>query len=132
MFAESFIRNYVVAFDPTVNLVIALPTNAHPTGSPPLAIARGGFSGLFPDSSQFGYQFALSSSLPDVVLFCDLQLSSDNFGFCKTGLALDNSTLIAEVFPKKDKTYKVNGEDVHGWFSVDFTSDQLIQNVSCK
>jgi len=33
-----------------------------------------------------------------------------------TGLALDNSTLIAEVFPKNAKTYKVNGEDLHGWF----------------
>ncbi|WVZ79283.1 hypothetical protein U9M48_026883, partial [Paspalum notatum var. saurae] len=98
------------------------------SGAPPLVIARGGFSGLFPDSSQFGYKFALSNSLPHVVLFCDLQLSSDNFGFCKTGLALDNSTLIAEAFPKNDKTYKVNGEDLHGWFSVDFTSKQLMDN----
>ncbi|KAJ1260049.1 hypothetical protein BS78_10G202100 [Paspalum vaginatum] len=100
------------------------------SGSPPIVIARGGFSGLFPDSSQFGYKFALSNSLPEVVLFCDLQLSSDNFGFCKTGLALDNSTLIAAAFPKNDKTYKVNGEDLHGWFSVDFTSKQLMDNVT--
>lgn len=102
------------------------------TGLPPVVIARGGFSGLFPDSSQFSYQFALSSSLPDVVLYCDLQLSSDGMGFCKTGLTLENSTLIAEVFPKRDKTYKVNGEDVHGWFSLDFTSEELYQNVTCK
>ncbi|CAD6336153.1 unnamed protein product [Miscanthus lutarioriparius] len=99
-------------------------------GAPPLVIARGGYSGLFPDSSQFGYQFALSDSLPEVVLFCDLQLSSDNVGFCKTGLALDDSTLIAKVFPKNDKTYKVNGDDLHGWFSVDFTSNQLMDNVT--
>nr|CAB3470950.1 unnamed protein product [Digitaria exilis] len=99
-------------------------------GAPPLVIARGGYSGLFPDSSQLGYQFALGNSLPESVLFCDLQLSSDNVGFCKTCLALNNSTLIAEVFPKKDKTYKVNGEDQHGWFSVDFTSNQLMHNVT--
>ncbi|RLM55588.1 hypothetical protein C2845_PM10G16940 [Panicum miliaceum] len=97
---------------------------------PPLVIARGGYSGLFPDSSQSAYQIALVNSLPEAVLFCDLQLSSDNVGFCKTGLALDNSTLIAEVFPKNAKTYKVNGDDLHGWFSVDFTSNQLMDNVT--
>ncbi|KAL6888393.1 hypothetical protein ACP4OV_009419 [Aristida adscensionis] len=100
------------------------------SGRPPQVIARGGFSGLFPDSSQMAYQFALSTSLPDVVVFCDLQLSKDGMGLCKTGLTLDNSTTIAEVFPKMEKTYKVHGGDVRGWFSVDFTTDQLVQNVS--
>ncbi|CAL5041784.1 unnamed protein product [Urochloa decumbens] len=100
------------------------------SGAPPLVIARGGYSGLFPDSSHLAYQFALENSLPETVLFCDLKLSSDNVGFCKTCLVLNNSTLIAEVFPKGDKTYKVNGEDRHGWFSVDFTSDQLMHNVT--
>ncbi|XP_040376444.1 glycerophosphodiester phosphodiesterase GDPDL7-like [Oryza brachyantha] len=99
-------------------------------GQPPLVIARGGFSGLFPESSQFSYQFAMSSSLHDVVLYCDLQLSSDGLGFCKTGLTLENSTLIAEVFPNRAKKYKVNGEEIHGWFSLDFTSDELYQNVT--
>ncbi|KAF8783695.1 hypothetical protein HU200_000375 [Digitaria exilis] len=102
----------------------------HPTGRPPQVVARGGFSGLFPDASQFAYQFALSTSLPDVVLFCDLQFSSDKTGFCKTGLTLDNSTTVSEIFPKMERTYKVHGEDVHGWFSLDFTADQLIQNVT--
>ncbi|EEE56466.1 hypothetical protein OsJ_05675 [Oryza sativa Japonica Group] len=99
-------------------------------GQRPLVIARGGFSGLFPDSSQFSYQFAMSSSLHDVVLYCDLQLSSDGLGFCKTGLTLENSTLIAEAFPKRAKTYKVNGEEIHGWFALDFTADELYQNVT--
>ncbi|TVU02018.1 hypothetical protein EJB05_52553 [Eragrostis curvula] len=98
------------------------------SGRPPLVIAHGGFSGLFPDSSQFAYQFALSTSLPDVALYCDLQFSSDGMGFCKSELTLDNSTIIKEVFPKMEKTYKVNGEDVRGWFSLDFTTDQLVQN----
>ncbi|XP_012701049.1 glycerophosphodiester phosphodiesterase GDPDL7 isoform X2 [Setaria italica] len=100
------------------------------SGAPPLVIARGGYSGLFPDSSHIGYQFALENSLPEAVLYCDLLLSSDNVGFCHSCLALDNSTLIAEVFPKNGKTYKVNGEDRHGWFSIDFTSNQLMHNVT--
>ncbi|XP_020407206.1 glycerophosphodiester phosphodiesterase GDPDL7-like isoform X1 [Zea mays] len=100
------------------------------SGRPPQVVARGGFSGLFPDSSQMAYQLALSTSLPDVVLLCDLQFSSDRIGFCKTGLTLDNSTTVAEIFPKMDRTYKLQGEDVHGWFSLDFTAEQLVQNVT--
>ncbi|XP_066329685.1 glycerophosphodiester phosphodiesterase GDPDL7-like [Miscanthus floridulus] len=100
------------------------------SGGPPQVIGRGGFSGLFPDSSQFAYQFALTASLPDVVLLCDLQLSSDRIGFCKTGLTLDNSTTVSEIFPKMERTYKLHGEDVHGWFSLDFTADQLAQNIT--
>lgn len=87
---------------------------------------------MFPDSSQFAYQFALPISLPDVVLLCDLQLSSDRVGFCKTGLTLDNSTTVSEVFPNMSKTYKMHGEDVHGFFALDFTAEQLAQNVTCK
>nr|XP_045085756.1 glycerophosphodiester phosphodiesterase GDPDL7 isoform X2 [Aegilops tauschii subsp. strangulata] len=99
-------------------------------GRPPLVIARGGFSGLFPESSKFAYEFAMTASLPGVVLECDLQLSSDGVGFCRSGLTLDKSTLIAEMYPKKDKTYKLGSEDIHGWFAVDFTSDELINNVT--
>uniref|UniRef100_A0A804P3R5 glycerophosphodiester phosphodiesterase n=1 Tax=Zea mays TaxID=4577 RepID=A0A804P3R5_MAIZE len=54
----------------------------------------------------------------------------DRIGFCKTGLTLDNSTTVAEIFPKMDRTYKLQGEDVHGWFSLDFTAEQLVQNVT--
>ena len=72
----------------------------------------------------------MTASLPGVVLECDLQLSSDGVGFCRSGLTLDKSTLIAEMYPKKDKTYKLGLEDIHGWFAVDFTSDELINNVT--
>uniref|UniRef100_A0ACD5Z969 Uncharacterized protein n=1 Tax=Avena sativa TaxID=4498 RepID=A0ACD5Z969_AVESA len=99
-------------------------------GNPPLVIARGGFSGLFPESSPAAYQFAMATGLPEVVLYCDLQLSSDGIGICRSGLKLDKSTLISEVFPKRDKTYKLGNEDVHGWFLLDFTADELLNNVT--
>ncbi|XP_039132567.1 glycerophosphodiester phosphodiesterase GDPDL6-like [Dioscorea cayenensis subsp. rotundata] len=100
------------------------------SGDAPLVIARGGYSGLFPDSSQFAYQFALSTSLSDVVLFCDLQLTKDGAGFCHSGLQLDNSTTISQAFPKGQKTYPVNGEDVTGWFAIDYVSKVLFDKVS--
>ncbi|KAK9275627.1 hypothetical protein L1049_022894 [Liquidambar formosana] len=99
-------------------------------GDQPLVIARGGFSGLFPESSQFANQIADSTSLSGWVLFCNLQLSKDGLGICQTGSTLDNSTNIALVFPKAQKTYNVNGEDVSGWFTLDYTSDQLYSNVT--
>lgn len=95
-------------------------------------IARGGFSGLFPESSSFANQMAKTLSLPDMVLFCNLQLTKDGIGICLSDIKLDNSTNIAMVYPKGQKTYNVNGNQVHGWFSVDYTIDQLFNNVSCQ
>ncbi|KAI0502592.1 hypothetical protein KFK09_017546 [Dendrobium nobile] len=117
--------------------VLAQPANPPPqkwqtlSGYPPLVIARGGFSGIFPESSQYAYQFAVSpSSLKNVVLFCDLQLTKDSIGICKADLRLDNSTNIASIFPKRGNTYKVNGQPIRGWFSIDFTAEELFNNVT--
>ncbi|MCL7051716.1 hypothetical protein MKW94_023766 [Papaver nudicaule] len=100
------------------------------SGERPVVIARGGFSGLFPDSSESAYAIVSSSSLPDTVQFCDVQITKDGVGFCQTEIRLDNSTSIAGVYPKGQKTYNVNGENVRGWFAVDFTADQLFNNVT--
>lgn len=35
-------------------------------------------------------------------------------------------------YPKDQKTYNVNGKDIRGWFALDFTADQLLNNVSRK
>ncbi|CAL9196333.1 unnamed protein product [Musa hybrid cultivar] len=100
------------------------------SGEAPVVVARGGFSGIFPESSQYAYQIAESTSLKNVVLLCDLQLTKDGGGICQSDLRLDNSTTISSVFPKGQKTYSVNGQPLTGWFSVDFTSDQIYNNVS--
>ncbi|KAF8033781.1 hypothetical protein BT93_C0134 [Corymbia citriodora subsp. variegata] len=99
-------------------------------GDEPLVIARGGFSGIFPDSSEFAVDMAMTSSMGDVVLYCDLQLTKDGIGICQPDARLDNTTNIAMVFPKGEKTYKVNGQDLKGWFAVDYTSDELFNNVT--
>ncbi|RID45583.1 hypothetical protein BRARA_I02306 [Brassica rapa] len=52
------------------------------TGEAPLVIARGGFSGLFPDSSVTAYSFVSATSVPDAVLWCDVQLTKDGVGIC--------------------------------------------------
>ncbi|KAK1550081.1 hypothetical protein Q3G72_013371 [Acer saccharum] len=99
-------------------------------GAEPVVIARGGFSGLFPESSGFANKMGIATSLPNTILFCNLQLSKDGVGICQTDIRLDNSTTIAMVFPKGQTTYKVNGQDVKGWFALDYTAEQLLSNVS--
>ncbi|KAJ1392516.1 PLC-like phosphodiesterase, TIM beta/alpha-barrel domain superfamily [Sesbania bispinosa] len=90
-------------------------------GSPPLVIAHGGFSGIFPASSDVAYNMAVLTNGPDVILWCDLQLTKDAVGICLADVNLDNSTFISSVFQNKSKTYLVNGVPINGYFSVDYT-----------
>ena len=96
-----------------------------------MVIARGGFSGLFPDSSLNAYQFASAVSVPDLVLWCDVQLTKDAVGICFPSLDLQNSSVIKQAFPNASNTYAVNGVSTQGYFSIDFTFQDL-SNVPCK
>ncbi|KAK4795103.1 hypothetical protein SAY86_013097 [Trapa natans] len=95
------------------------------SGEKPLVIARGGFSGMFPDSSSFAYSVALITSGSDVVVWCDVQLTKEGTGICAPLPTLENSTNIASVFPTKQSTYIVNGVSMKGYFSIDFTLKDL-------
>ncbi|XP_061375783.1 glycerophosphodiester phosphodiesterase GDPDL7-like [Gastrolobium bilobum] len=95
------------------------------SGNEPLVIARGGFSGLFPE----GTPEAIGLSQDISIFLCNLQLTKDAGAFCVTGTTLDNETTIA-LFDPKQKTYNINGRNVEGHFSVDYTGDQISQNVS--
>ncbi|XP_052178815.1 glycerophosphodiester phosphodiesterase GDPDL3-like isoform X2 [Diospyros lotus] len=95
------------------------------SGNAPLVIARGGFSGIFPDSSGGAYEFAGQTSLPDVINWCDVQLTKDGAGICFPDLTLDNASDIKQIYKNKGNTYYVNGVKTSGWFSVDFTINDL-------
>lgn len=87
---------------------------------------------MFPESSNVAYQYALATSLPTVAIFCDLQLTKDEIGICQSSLKLENATDIKLKIPDGEKTYDVNGEEIHGWFTLDYLVQQLILNVTCK
>ncbi|KAF7145889.1 hypothetical protein RHSIM_Rhsim04G0015700 [Rhododendron simsii] len=108
----------------TTNLCLYVPMFAF-AGNAPLVIAHGGFSGLFPDSSEFAYRFAGQVSLANVIFWCDVQLTKDAAGVCAPNLNLANNTDISRIFPNQSKTYSVNGVSIQGWFSVDFTLKEL-------
>ncbi|OMO83637.1 Glycoside hydrolase, family 28 [Corchorus capsularis] len=95
------------------------------SGSAPSVIARGGFSGIFSDSSFAAYSLALLTGPPDLVLWCDVQLTKDGAGICSPDIKLDNSSDIANVYKDKQKSYLLNGVSTKGWFSIDFTLKDL-------
>ncbi|KAK8471194.1 hypothetical protein PHAVU_003G158000 [Phaseolus vulgaris] len=95
------------------------------SGNEPIVIARGGYSGLFPE----GTPDAISLSRDISILLCNLQLSKDGGAFCITGSTLDNSTTI-EFYDHKQSTYNIDGKDLKGHFSVDYTTDQISMNIS--
>ncbi|ESQ47827.1 hypothetical protein EUTSA_v10020151mg [Eutrema salsugineum] len=93
------------------------------SGNPPVVIARGGFSGLFPDSSEYAYELVNLTTSEDVTLWCDLQLTKDGVGICFPNLNLDNGSDVVDVYP--------NHKEI---FSVDFTWKELsnvtlVQNI---
>ncbi|WOK92005.1 hypothetical protein Cni_G00696 [Canna indica] len=95
------------------------------TGNAPAIVAKGGFSGLFPDSSGDAYNFALVASSPDTVLWCDVRLTKDGLGICLPDIKLDNCTNIPNVYPAGQNSYLVNGVNTTGWFSVDYSMKEL-------
>ncbi|KAK7305196.1 hypothetical protein VNO77_43097 [Canavalia gladiata] len=100
------------------------------TGRPPLVIARGGFSGIFPDSSVSAYTFAAETSLKDLLVWCDVQLTKDRAGICVPDIKLENATDINLIFPNKSRTYSVNGVQTTGYFAVDYNLTELLSNVA--
>ncbi|CAJ2665969.1 unnamed protein product [Trifolium pratense] len=106
---------------------ISSPTKIWSTlsGSKPVVVARGGFTGLFPEGSTE----AIGISKEISIFLCNLQFTKDAGAFCVTGIKLDNATNIATFDPKL-KTYKINGKDVQGHFMVDYTGAQIDHNVT--
>lgn len=95
------------------------------TGNPPVVIARGGFSGLFPDSSDVAYRFTYLAGSSDTILWCDVQLTKDGVGICLPEVTINNGTNIGELYPQGENNYLVNGVPTSGWFSVDYTINGL-------
>lgn len=98
-------------------------------GQRPVVIARGGYSGVFLESSDMANSMAVSMSLDDVIIYCSLQMSKDGQGYCLSNLNLANTTNIANILPDAQKSYVVDGQPMQGYFAVDYTADQLY-NVS--
>ena len=101
-------------------------------GGRPEVVARGGYSGFFPDSSQPAYDFAHDSSIIGTILYCNLHFTKDNDAFCIPQINLQNATNIDEFDPKGAKTYDIYGQQVHGWFGLDYPANVIFENITLK
>ncbi|KAF3324410.1 Glycerophosphodiester [Carex littledalei] len=99
------------------------------SGKAPVVVSKGGFSGLFPDSSKLAYKFAPLLSTRPAVLQCDVRLTKDLYGICLPDIKMDNCTDIPNFFPNTSSTYLVNGVSVSGYFPIDYSTSDLV-NVS--
>ncbi|XP_039131359.1 glycerophosphodiester phosphodiesterase GDPDL4-like isoform X2 [Dioscorea cayenensis subsp. rotundata] len=129
MLGMSSFFSFLIAFLLFLSLVtaqLAKPSSWQTlSGSAPLVVAKGGFSGIFPDSSSAAYELAMMSSKTDTILWCDVRLTKDGFGICLPDIKLDNCTNIAYVFPNGKNKYIINGVLTKGWFSVDYALKDL-------
>lgn len=102
------------------------------TGNMPEVVAQGGYSGFFPDSSPVAYSFAADISLPETILYCNVHFTKDTHAFCTPDMNLANVSFIEEVDPKGQKTHNIYGHETRGWFGLDYHSQFLFSNVTCK
>lgn len=100
-------------------------------GEAPLIIARGGFSGLLPDSSVDSYSFVSQTSVPDAVLWCDVQLTKDGTGICFPDVTMKDASNMEVAYPNRKNSYLLNGVLTQDWFTIDFTFKDLT-SVFCK
>ncbi|KAI4374802.1 hypothetical protein MLD38_012753 [Melastoma candidum] len=76
------------------------------SGNAPVVVARGGFSGIFPDSSSLAYQVIALTSTSDVIFWCDIQLTKDGVGWFSidfTTSDLANVSLIRGILSRTNK-----------------------------
>ncbi|XP_073001881.1 glycerophosphodiester phosphodiesterase GDPDL4-like [Typha latifolia] len=96
------------------------------SGNPPSVIAKGGFSGMFPDSSLLSYKASYLTGAADTVSWCDVRLTKDGVGICLPEIDLANCTNIQTIYPDGKNNYIVNGVSTQGWFSVDYSFNDLV------
>ena len=97
----------------------------------PLVIANGGSSGIYPDQTDPAYYDAANSTAFPLAFLCDLQLTKDNLGVCRTGWNLSQSTNLTNILTNTStmSTYVIQGVAETAYFSVDFNLTQLNQTT---
>jgi glycerophosphoryl diester phosphodiesterase len=105
----------------------APPRWPHPTlnGAPPLVIAHRGASGYRPEHTLAAYELAIEQGAdfiePDLVVTRDGALIARH----ENELSLTTDVAARPEFAARRRTQRVDGREVSGWFSEDFTLDEI-------
>ncbi len=108
-------------------LVAAQPRWPHPTltGAPPLVIAHRGASGYRPEHTLAAYELAIEQGAdfiePDLVVTRDGALIARH----ENELSLTTDVATRAEFAARRRTQRVDGRELTGWFSEDFTLDEI-------
>jgi glycerophosphoryl diester phosphodiesterase len=102
--------------------VLSSPASAQQRPAP-LVIAHRGACGLLPEHTLAAYRQALADGAdfiePDIVA------SKDGVLVVRHENNLADTTDVAQKFPKRKRSKKIDGQMVSGWFSEDFTLKEL-------
>jgi glycerophosphoryl diester phosphodiesterase len=95
------------------------------TDEPPIIIAHRGASGDFPEHTLEAYRLAIAQGADFVEP--DLVTTSDGVLIARHEPMLDDTTNVAEVFPERQTTKMLDGEEVTAYFAEDFTLAEIKQ-----
>ncbi|CAL1358835.1 unnamed protein product [Linum trigynum] len=96
-------------------------------GKAPTVVGREGFSGQFPEDTDL----ALAPiSYDGMLMLCSVQLTMDGEAICQPNVDISKSTNVQEIHPNKTKTYNVNGKNVTGYFTIDYTIVELVEKIT--
>lgn len=94
-----------------------------PTDKHPLIIGHRGASGYLPDHTIEAYELAVAQGADYIEP--DFVPSKDGYLFARHEPELSLSTNVADVFPDRKTKKVIDGKEVEGWFSEDFTHDEI-------
>jgi len=91
--------------------------------SRPLVIAHRGASGYVPEHTIASYTRAIDQGADYIEI--DLVMTKDGYMVARHENELSDTTDVARRFPDRKKTKTIDGKTVDGWFSEDFTLDEI-------
>ena len=102
----------------------ASPPASRPEEIPtPLVIAHRGASGYLPEHTLEAYALAIEQGAHYIE--ADLVITADGVLIARHENNLADTTDVAEKFPGRRRTKMVDGQQVDGWFSEDFTLGEI-------
>ena len=99
------------------------PASRPEPGSEPLIIAHRGASGYLPEHTLQAYALAIEQGAHYIE--ADLVITADGVLIARHENNLADTTDVAEKFPDRRRIRMVDGQQVDGWFSEDFTLEEI-------
>lgn len=118
------IRNVIAAMAAAAALLAGAGAGAQrPTDQHPLIIGHRGASGYLPDHTIEAYELAVAQGADFIEP--DFVPTKDGYLFARHENELGRTTNVADVFPARKTKKVIEGREVEGWFSEDFTHDEM-------